>query len=665
MKKKLSCGKINILFFLLNLLFLSYQSSAQLKMDFFTMVRGDSVFIYLIEAPKSNEMFLIYRKGPIPDVNEFILLNENNPVTPVLDPDEAKSLIGDEWDMVTKALDTDDSFEVLRKLRGSQFSSGLLSLLSVNVARVTGRLFLDTTAQRDKEYVYRIVVLNSSGKEIKTYEKKIKTVEVFPTSPSKIKVQIGDSRVTLNWDYPTWKQNFDDLALYFDIYRKKENSDFERINQEYIIRDDAAPREYVDLWLENDREYSYYIVAVDPIGRMSKPSEIVKVIPKDNVPPAIPLNLIVESGDGIISLAWDMSMDLDAVGYNVYRSTGLDQKFTKINSELVPLTKPYFLDTTVLGGLQYFYSVSAVDKAKNESRMSNAMSVIALDKTPPDPPKDLSYRIDNRILHLNWKPSEAKDVMGYFVYRGESEEVQPKIVFEPIKSTSFSDSGYQKAGLTPGKSFIVSVTAVDRSRNESPKVTMKIKIPDDEPPLPPGGFIAKNVDGRYVEISCGMSPSLDVEFYKLYRISDGFKEIELGTFTRTPIKFRDTTVEKGNRYIYFAVAFDSAKNRSLENRKDTVWFKDFSPPPSPRNVKAKMTDQGVQIEWERVVDFDLLGYNVYRSNLPTGVFTKLNSEPVKDLKYLDKTGLKHHYYIIRSIDTSGNESSKNEAVHPN
>lgn len=653
-----------ILSFVLTLIVVGVNIS-QKKSDFFTMTKGDSVFIFLIDPPKSNEFVFVYRKGPIPVDNEFILLNEENPLSPVLDPEEAKAIIGDEWAMVARALDTDEPFDVLQKLRGSDLASGLLSLISLNVARVTGRIFLDPNTKQNKEYIYKIVFKNSLGKETRSYEKKIKTVEVYPVSPSKLKAKAGDGRVTLSWEYPEWKQNYDDLGLYFDIYRKKADGEFEKINQEFIIRDDATPREYVDLWLENDKEYSYYILAIDPVKRESKPSEIVRVIPKDDFPPAVPTNLFVESGDCVISLTWDISMELDAVGYNVYRSLGLDKSFIKINTELIPLTKPYFLDTSVTGGIQYFYSVSAVDKSKNESKKSNAMSVIALDKSPPDPPKDLTYRIEKRVLNISWKPSEAKDVMGYFVYRGESEEVQPKIVFEPLTSTNFSDSGYQKKGLTPGKVFIVSVTAVDRSRNESPKTTIKVKIPDDEPPLPPEGFIAKNVDGRYVELSCGMSPSLDVEFYKLYRATDRVKETELATFTKTPINFRDTSVELGNRYVYFAVAVDSAKNRSLESRKDTIWFRDFSPPPSPRYVKAKFTDKGVQLEWERVVDFDLLGYNIYRSELPTGVFTKLNNEPVKELKYIDKTGLKQHYYIIKSIDTSGNESLKNEAVHSN
>ena len=76
-----------------------------------------------------------------------------------------------------------------------------------------------------------------------------------------------------------------------------------------------------------------------------------------------------------------------------------------------------------------------------------------------------------------------------------------------------------------------------------------------------------------------------------------------------------------------------------------------------------ITAEGAIIAWERVIDFDLVGYNVYRSELPTGVWTKLNTAPVKELKFIDSKGTKTQYYKIRAVDTSGNESMRSEAVN--
>jgi hypothetical protein len=65
-----------------------------------------------------------------------------------------------------------------------------------------------------------------------------------------------------------------------------------------------------------------------------------------------------------------------------------------------------------------------------------------------------------------------------------------------------------------------------------------------------------------------------------------------------------------------------------------------------------------------VTESDLAGYYVYRSDLPSGVAEKLNREPLKETKYTDPAGGETHYYWIRALDTSGNESTRSEVVRP-
>jgi fibronectin type 3 domain-containing protein len=243
-----------------------------------------------------------------------------------------------------------------------------------------------------------------------------------------------------------------------------------------------------------------------------------------------------------------------------------------------------------------------------------------------------------------------------------TEDIQPKIIHEPYLDTFFIDDGYQEAGMTPGKSFWISVTAVDRSRNESPKISVVVVIPDNEPPLPPQGLIAENNDGRYVMISCNGSASLDVVSYQIVRQDNAGQVSVISKLTDAPIIFKDTTVTKGNTFIYYAVAIDSAGNQSLPGKIDTVFVKDSTSPPSPRNCRARITENGIWLKWERVIDFDLAGYNVYRSNLPSGVYEKINDEPLNELEFIDDQGSPNHYYKIKAVDTSGNESSRSEAV---
>ena len=63
-----------------------------------------------------------------------------------------------------------------------------------------------------------------------------------------------------------------------------------------------------------------------------------------------------------------------------------------------------------------------------------------------------------------------------------------------------------------------------------------------------------------------------------------------------------------------------------------------------------------------MIDFDFVGFNVYRSDFPTGTFIKVNKEIVKENSFTDPLGTEKHFYRIRSVDTSGNESKYDETV---
>jgi fibronectin type 3 domain-containing protein len=652
--------KLVLIFIVVTLLF--EISEAQIKRELITMASGDSVVLFLTVAPRSTEAFHIYREGPLPTDNDFELLTKDSPVKPVVDPNQVRAILGDDWPMISKAFNTTEPFEILRKLRSDEFVGVAHSLLSPRVARLTGRWFIDIGVEHGSEYTYKVVYVDSRGKELATIKKKTTVSEIYPAPPYDVKTEIGDTRLTLTWNYPKW-EDYSDLAVQYFVYRKIDEGSFERVNRKPIIRNDMTPPEYTDLWLENGTEYSYYITAVDPINRESEPSQTITAIPKDIVAPSIPQNLSVESGDGVVGLSWNMSVELDVDGYYVYRSLGLDKDFERLNQTLVSVELPFYIDSSIVNGVQYFYSVTAFDKSSNESQHSNAIATIGEDKTPPDSPTDLTFEIENRILKLAWTPSKANDVVGYYIYRGQTEDIQPRIVHEPYKDTVFIDSGYQDAGMTAGKSFLVSVTAADRSRNESEKTTIEVLIPDDDPPLPPQAFMAKNVEGRFVKISCGTSPSLDVATYKVFRKNNGDESQTIAEFNKAPFGFKDTLVVKGRRFQYYATAFDSAGNQSEPGRIDTVLIRDYSSPPSPRNINVKLIETGIKIKWERVVDFDLVGYNVYRSNIPSGVYEKLNKSPLRELEFIDSAGTIKHYYKVKAVDSSGNESTRGDAVH--
>jgi len=101
----------------------------------------------------------------------------------------------------------------------------------------------------------------------------------------------------------------------------------------------------------------------------------------DTTAPSVPSSLSGESTDSMIELAWDAVDTEDVEGDNVYRGTT-----KKVDASGTPLVEgraeTSSVDEGVDNGTTYYYVVTAVDAAGNESNPS-----AVLEKTPfPGPP---------------------------------------------------------------------------------------------------------------------------------------------------------------------------------------------------------------------------------------------------------------------------------------
>lgn len=638
---------------------------SQPKIDLLGFAKGDSVILISGMAPQSDEGINFYRKN---SSGQFVLLNTEGPVKPITDAEEIKNLFGNNWPEVVSTLSIKDPSDIVYLISENEFNFLIMALKFPEIFRIAGCWFVDRTAERKNEVEYKLEYLDKNKAVKKSVSKKIRLKENQPVSPSALTAEIKDESIFLKWDYPKWKSDFSDLTTQFFVYRKSPAEDFKKINSGLIIRSDTEPPVYFDSDIASGVEYTYYVTAVDIVSVESSPSQSVKLMWTDVKPPAIPDEIKADSVEGSIGISWKMNLELDAKGYSLYRSTKLEKDFVKLNQELIPIDKTYFYDKTFTFGVQYFYRITCTDKNGNESERSNPLSIVYEDLIPPDPPSNLTYKYENKLIKLTWTASKSQDVEGYHFYRGESKVGIPRITADIIPSLTYTDSGYSGKGFTPGQRYTIAITAFDKGRNESQKVFIEdILIPDDDPPMPPEGLMTEIKNGNSVEIFCGISTSPDVAFYKLFRNESGSndKPVELATYKDTPFSIHDTTTEKTKTYIYYAIAIDSAGNESPKGNIATVELRDDIPPPSPRLVEAQSTQDGILITWEPVYEFDFAGYNVYKSSIPDGIYVKINKVVITELKYLDKEGKITDFYKVRAIDTSGNESTKGDYASPN
>ena len=99
----------------------------------------------------------------------------------------------------------------------------------------------------------------------------------------------------------------------------------------------------------------------------------IRVYEYDGTAPSAPSGLAVSSYYQGASLSWTANSESDLAKYYVYTSTD-NSTYTKYSTE--PTTNSISI-SDLTGGTKYYYKISAVDNASNESTKSSAVSITA------------------------------------------------------------------------------------------------------------------------------------------------------------------------------------------------------------------------------------------------------------------------------------------------
>lgn len=152
-------------------------------------------------------------------------------------------------------------------------------------------------------------------------------------------------------------------------------------NSPFVRIGDASAPPFRDAQIVFGNTYTYSVRSVSQYQDVqieSADSNLVTVTPRDTFPPSAPQGLVVVlvpargSAPAYFDLSWSISPDNDIAGYNIYRSEQDGARGDKQNPQL--LLTPSFRDMNVVSGHRYFYTVTAVDRAGNESSASAVAS---------------------------------------------------------------------------------------------------------------------------------------------------------------------------------------------------------------------------------------------------------------------------------------------------
>jgi hypothetical protein len=233
----------------------------------------------------------------------------------------------------------------------------------------------------------------------------------------------------------------------------------------------------------------YFAVAVSPRNRYGPHTAIVPApLGATSGPPSAPRITVNETS---MALQWTPPVDARGLGlagdpewltarpivpgplpttYDVYevpRNATPDAPIavpTPLTSEPVAATE--FAQSDISLGTERCFAIRAVDIIDGvhvRGPASPTACAAFADTFVPSAPRDLVAVAVPGGVNLIWEPSEAKDVAGYVVLRGQA----GSDTLTPLIETPLTTPSYRDEAVTAGVRYVYAVVAVDRAGNRS------------------------------------------------------------------------------------------------------------------------------------------------------------------------------------------------------
>jgi len=300
---------------------------------------------------------------------------------------------------------------------------------------------------------------------------------------------------------------------------------------------------------------------------------------------------------------------------------------------------------------------------------------------------DLEAKVRESRLLLEWTfPKEntdkslLTDLSEFKILRSEGDLIgegcrgcgeKPKAIFEMKLDTKGESRGKRMSiifeDLEARKVYVYQVVTINR-RGHPSAPSNPVTVYWDYPPHSTRMVRAERGDKR---VDLDWDPVLGATGYNIYRKGEG-EEFPIHPLNREPLtvtQYTDLNVENEKKYIYSIRAVKRVVKTDVEGTDSLsvpITPTDLIPPGSPLGLIAIPLKNGMELNWRRNREPDLLGYNVYRRKLGETEFKRLNETPLIKETYLDTdVKLEQDYeYAVTAVDNSirRNESPRSEEI---
>ena len=459
-----------------------------------------------------------------------------------------------------------------------------------------------------------------------------------PAAPTNLTANaVSSSQIDLDWDDNT------ELDLsHYNVHRST------NIGGPYSqVATNVTLSQHSDTGLSASTTYYYVVTAVDTASNESGYSnEASDTTYAPDLPPAAPTDLTANAvSSSQIDLDWDDNTEPDLSHYNVHRSTTPGDPYSQVATNV---TLSQHSDTGLSASTTYYYVVTAVDTASNESGYSNEAS----DTTGPAAPTNLTATAGSSSrIDLQWTDN-ANDEDGFRIERKISGGA-----YEEITTVSPDVTRYYDIGLDSSETYTYHVCSYKGDCNS----TWSNEATQSPLPVAPSGLTAISGNG-VVDLSWMDNTETDFHHYDVYRsLTSGSGYSKINSSDVSVSNYTDNTVTNGTTYYYIVKATDNSSNESSASNEATGFPRDTSPPGAPTGLSVTaIGDRLVRLSWTANTEPDVDSYNVYRSTAPGSGYARIATgvTGVTIVTYDDTTVFNGipYYYRVTAVDTSGNES---------
>jgi len=548
-----------------------------------------------------------------------------------------------------------DLYKAVVKMSYEEFGKSLIRAFILikaiyvdELADYLGISYTDKNVVLGKEYQYKVCIAGNSEPEGVS-----KTIVVAPYAkpacPENLKLTRTKKRIDISWK--------PDIYRYYavDVYRRTaEDSSFTKITKvPRAIQKEQADKFsdksvfYDDTAIVYTANYIYRFAAIDYFGQVSQLSPEYSVPMADFIPPTLPFNIVptASSLNNVVRLDWQLVDEKDLAGVNIYSSDKPENKYVKINAEVVPKTILTFNHPNAAVGSHY-YRIATVDIAGNEN-LSAPVFVEVKDVTPPAKPQGLVSEAAEGAITLKWQANTEKDLRGYHVQRSLKSNSKINSSYVNVTKDPITQITYtEQLSKNIRNEFVYRIVAIDSCFNRSaPSENTLAQMPDVTPPLQP---LIKNIIADTTKATVSWLPNVDVDIagYNLYRALHGdtlvILKINFSIIPSSLSSYSDRDVKSGIGYDYFLQAEDSTGNKS--KRSPAFYTKILETKVSGSIVideKKYNAKKGIlKLEWTAKASDEIKGYVVYRQlskELPFKPVSGLLTDNEFDLNVGEKT----------------------------